>query len=128
MENKDKELDRLNGVYGRILKNAGVEFIEGRGRIIDAHTVDVDGKRYTVRAYWGCGMSGCWLLAPRGAGAALPATPAVGDLWLDLVPFSMGVLEVAEVGAAVGWGGWGGGGGGGEVEIRVWVHFMPEHH
>lgn len=48
MANKDKELDRLNGVYMKILKNAGVEFIEGRGKIVDAHTVDVDGKRYTV--------------------------------------------------------------------------------
>lgn len=28
----------------------GVELIEGRGRIVDAHTVDVDGKAYTVRA------------------------------------------------------------------------------
>lgn len=30
---------------------AGVTFIEGRGKLIDAHTVDVDGKRYTVRPF-----------------------------------------------------------------------------
>lgn len=30
---------------------AGVTFIEGRGKLIDAHTVDVDGKRYTVRTF-----------------------------------------------------------------------------
>lgn len=46
---KNAELQRLNGVYGNILKNSGVEFIEGRGTIMDAHTVEVAGKRYTAR-------------------------------------------------------------------------------
>ena len=50
MQNKNKELDRLNGVYMKLLNNAGVEYIEGRGSIVDAHTVDVDGKKYTVSA------------------------------------------------------------------------------
>lgn len=49
MENKKKELDRLNGVYLKILKNNNVEYHEGRGRLLDAHTVDVDGKQFTVR-------------------------------------------------------------------------------
>lgn len=48
MDNKNKELDRLNGVYRKLLDDAGVEYIEGRGRIVDAHTVEVDGKKYTV--------------------------------------------------------------------------------
>lgn len=47
-ENKNKELDRLNGVYKKILDGAKVEYHEGFGKVIDAHTVDVDGKRYTV--------------------------------------------------------------------------------
>jgi len=41
MEAKRNELARLNGVYGRILGNANVEHIEGRGRLLDAHTVEV---------------------------------------------------------------------------------------
>ena len=45
---KNAELRRLNGVYMNILKNNGVEFVEGRGRVLDAHTVEVDGKQYTV--------------------------------------------------------------------------------
>jgi glutathione reductase (NADPH) len=49
MENKNKELDRLNGVYMKLLAGAGVEYFEGRGKIVDAHTVEVNGKRYTVR-------------------------------------------------------------------------------
>jgi DNA-binding transcriptional regulator YhcF (GntR family) len=48
MQNKNKELDRLNGVYMKLLNNAGVKYIEGRGTVVDAHTVEVDGKQYTV--------------------------------------------------------------------------------
>ena len=45
---KDKELDRLNGVYKRLLRDSGVQLIEGRGRVVDPHTVEVAGKRYTA--------------------------------------------------------------------------------
>jgi glutathione reductase (NADPH) len=46
---KDREIDRLNGVYLRLLRDAGVTLIEGRGHIVDAHTVEVGGRRYTAR-------------------------------------------------------------------------------
>ena len=39
---KNAELDRLNGVYKRLLDGAGVDFVEGRGRLVDANTVAVD--------------------------------------------------------------------------------------
>ena len=39
---KNTELDRLNGVYKRLLDGAGVDFVEGRGRLVDANTVAVD--------------------------------------------------------------------------------------
>lgn len=48
MAAKNKELDRLEGVYHRLLHDAGVEEITGTGRLVDAHTVDVDGKTYTA--------------------------------------------------------------------------------
>ena len=48
MDNKNKELDRLNGVYMKLLDSAGVEYIEGRGTVVDAHTVEVNGQKYTV--------------------------------------------------------------------------------
>lgn len=47
--NKNAELQRLTGIYKNILKNANVTLIEGRGKIVDPHTVDVDGKLYTAR-------------------------------------------------------------------------------
>ncbi|KAE8681794.1 Glutathione reductase [Hibiscus syriacus] len=49
MANKNAELQRLTGIYKNILGNAGVTLIEGRGKILDPHTVDVDGKLYTAR-------------------------------------------------------------------------------
>ena len=45
---KNAELDRLNGIYLRMLDRSKVEVIDGRGRIVDPHTVDVGGKRYTA--------------------------------------------------------------------------------
>ncbi|CAL5206952.1 unnamed protein product [Lathyrus oleraceus] len=47
--NKNAELQRLTGIYKNTLKNAGVKLIEGRGKIVDAHTVDVDGKLYSAK-------------------------------------------------------------------------------
>lgn len=46
---KDREIDRLNGIYIKLLENAGVGLIEGRGQLIDAHTVEVGGKQYRAR-------------------------------------------------------------------------------
>ena len=46
---KDKELDRLNGVYLRILSENNVDILDGRGVIIDEHTVEVAGKNYSAK-------------------------------------------------------------------------------
>jgi glutathione reductase (NADPH) len=45
---KDKELDRLHQIYVNMLNNAKVEIIDGRGVVVDPHTVEVNGKRYTA--------------------------------------------------------------------------------
>lgn len=45
---KDKEIARLNGIYRRLLDGAGVTIFEGRATIVDAHTVEVNGKRVTA--------------------------------------------------------------------------------
>lgn len=41
IDNKDKEIARLNGIYGRLLKGAGVDIVHGWARVIDPHTVEV---------------------------------------------------------------------------------------
>ncbi len=48
VDNKDTEIKRLNGIYERLLGNSGVEIVNGRATLADAHTVDVAGKRYTA--------------------------------------------------------------------------------
>jgi len=39
--NKDKEIDRLEGIYERLLKDAGVTAYRGHGRLLDAHRVEI---------------------------------------------------------------------------------------
>ncbi|MGH1577464.1 glutathione-disulfide reductase [Planktotalea sp.] len=44
------ELDRLEGIYRSLLKNAGVETFDLRARIVDPHTVELaDGSRKTAK-------------------------------------------------------------------------------
>ncbi|PCI32688.1 MAG: glutathione-disulfide reductase [Alphaproteobacteria bacterium] len=38
---KDKEIDRLNGLYIQTLNNHNVEVIQARGRLLDAHTIEL---------------------------------------------------------------------------------------
>src|SRR4029079_11429739 len=45
---KNKELDRLEQIYRNMLKNNSVEIIEGRGVLVDPHTVEVAGRHYTA--------------------------------------------------------------------------------
>ena len=48
IDNKDREIARLEGVYHRLLSDAGVEIVEGRGIVADPHTVEVEGRRFTA--------------------------------------------------------------------------------
>jgi glutathione reductase (NADPH) len=45
---KDDEIGRLSQIYINMLKNSGVEIIDGRGIVCDAHTVEVGGQTYTA--------------------------------------------------------------------------------
>jgi glutathione reductase (NADPH) len=65
--NKDREIARLNGVYAKLLDSAGVTRIEGRARIVDAHTVEVGGKRYTAEN----------LLVSTGGWPVMPSLPGI---------------------------------------------------
>jgi glutathione reductase (NADPH) len=65
--NKDVEIARLNGVYARLLDDAGVTRIQGRARLVDPHTVAI-GER-CVRAEH--------VLIATGSWPSLPATPGI---------------------------------------------------
>jgi glutathione reductase (NADPH) len=49
IEAKDAEVTRLEQVYQRLLEAAGVRLIPGLARLVDRHTVEVDGRRFTAR-------------------------------------------------------------------------------
>lgn len=49
IENKNKEIARLNGIYKKLLTNNGVTLLEGHAKIISTNTVEVDGKSYTAK-------------------------------------------------------------------------------
>ena len=46
--NKRRELERLSDIYRKNLEKAKVDFVEGRGRLLDKNTVEVNGKQYKV--------------------------------------------------------------------------------
>ena len=64
---KNTEIDRLETVYHGLLKNSGVRLIEGRGRLVDPHTVEVNGERYTAAN----------ILVSTGAHPVMPAIPGI---------------------------------------------------
>lgn len=41
---KDAEIERLNGIYQRLLENSSVTILNGRARILDKHRVEVNGE------------------------------------------------------------------------------------
>lgn len=47
-DNKTEEIERLQGIYGNLLHSAGVDIHEGRARLADAHTIEVDGRSCTA--------------------------------------------------------------------------------
>src|ERR1700686_5159524 len=48
---KDKELDRLEQIYINMLRNSGVEIIEGRAVLAAAHTVEIGGGPSTAQQH-----------------------------------------------------------------------------
>ena len=64
---KTKELNRLEDVYHRLLREAGVDEITGTGKLVDAHTVEVDGKTYTAEH----------ILIATGGWPKLPDVPGI---------------------------------------------------
>lgn len=47
-DNKTREIERLNGIYENLLKNAGVELILGYATLVDPHTIAVGDQHYTA--------------------------------------------------------------------------------
>ncbi|KAL0050748.1 hypothetical protein WJX82_006234 [Trebouxia sp. C0006] len=81
MGTKRKELKRLNDIHSNMLDKAGVKMIEGRGKLVDAHTICVNGKNYTSKYI---------LIATGGT----PSVPPIEGKELCLI--SDAVLDIKE--------------------------------
>ncbi|BAE50470.1 glutathione-disulfide reductase [Paramagnetospirillum magneticum] len=64
---KNAELQRLEGVYLRLLKESGVTVVEGKGHLLDAHTVQVGLRVLTAET----------ILVATGGRPALPDVPGI---------------------------------------------------
>lgn len=47
--NKDREINRLNGIYRNLLVGSGVTLHEGHAKIVGPHEVEINGERYTAK-------------------------------------------------------------------------------
>jgi glutathione reductase (NADPH) len=71
-DNKTREIERLNRFHEELLRDAGVQHVEGRATIIDPHTVEVEGKRYSAENI--LVATGGWPTVPEIPGAELAVT------------------------------------------------------
>ncbi|WNF48820.1 glutathione-disulfide reductase [Pseudomonas sp. SG20056] len=49
ISNKNREIERLNGIYRNLLVNSCVTLLEGHARIVDEHSVELGGQRYSAK-------------------------------------------------------------------------------
>ncbi|WP_166365159.1 glutathione-disulfide reductase [Pseudomonas akapageensis] len=47
--NKNREIERLNGIYRNLLVNSGVELFEGHARLVDPNRVEINGQQYSAK-------------------------------------------------------------------------------
>jgi glutathione reductase (NADPH) len=67
LANKNREIERLNGVYARLLDGAGVTRFAGRATLVDANTVEVAGRRHRAAN----------ILVATGGWPSLPDVPGI---------------------------------------------------
>jgi len=87
--NRAREISRLNGIYGQLLKSAGVQVINGWGTLVDAHTVEVAGQRHRAKH----------ILIATGGKPSIPEFPGSEHVvssneMFDLSPFPKRLLVV----------------------------------
>jgi glutathione reductase (NADPH) len=62
LDGKNREIERLNGVYENLLNQSGVELIRGRATVTGPHTVEVDGRIFSSK----------YILVATGSSPAVP--------------------------------------------------------
>ena len=87
--NRAREISRLNDVYLQLLDSVGVTVVTGWARLLDAHTVEVDDKKFTAKN----------ILVSTGGTPTVPAITGrehvvTSDQMFDLSPFPKRLLVV----------------------------------
>ena len=86
---KSTELDRLEGIYQRLLRDSGATYIRGTGRLLDAHTVAVGDEQHRAET----------VVIATGGRPTMPAIPGIelavsSDAMFDLPAFPARVVIV----------------------------------
>ncbi len=79
---KDREIHRLQTVYGNLLDTSGVQVISGQARIVDEHTVVVEGQRFRCER----------ILIATGAQPFVPDIPGKEFVVTSNEMFALGIL------------------------------------
>lgn len=66
-DNKNAEIERLNGIYASLLENAGVTLHRGHARFLDPHRIEIDSTIVTARQVLIC--TGSWPFVPDFPGS-----------------------------------------------------------
>jgi glutathione reductase (NADPH) len=89
IERKNKEIDRLNGIYLKMLADSGVTLHPARATVTGPNEVEVDGTRYTAK----------YIVIATGARPEMPRLPGIelalsSDEALDLphLPARVGIV------------------------------------
>jgi glutathione reductase (NADPH) len=64
---KNREIDRLEGIYHKLLSDSKVKLYEGRGKFVDPHTIEINGQRVTAER----------IMIATGAHPVMPAIPGI---------------------------------------------------
>jgi glutathione reductase (NADPH) len=82
LANKDREIERLNAAYAKLLTGVGVTLMHGRATVADAHSVDIGGRRISAR----------YILVATGAWPVVPPVPGAERAISSNEAFHLGEL------------------------------------
>ncbi len=106
LANKNLEIERLHSVYNNRLQQSGVNVVMGRATLLDAHTVEVDGKKYSAERI--LIATGGWPFVPDMPGKQHIVTSNdlffLGQLPKRIIIVGGGYIAVEFAGILNGWG------------------------
>lgn len=97
LANKDREIDRLNKVYEKLITGPGATLLHGTARVVDPQTVDVDGTIYTAERIL-IAVGGRPVLPAATEGAEANGITSDDVFYLEEMPKKVIVVGVGYIG------------------------------